>query len=56
MKRKVIKNYQSDLDKFLHKFDKENPEPSNSQREEIAKHKRIAALRDKAISPTDYSH
>lgn len=55
MKRKIIKNYVSDLDKFLREFDQQHPEPSASQQEEINKHKRIAALRDKAV-PHAESH
>ena len=46
IKRKVSKEYVSELDKFLRDFDQQTPEPSASQREEINKHKRIAALRD----------
>ena len=50
MKRKVIKNYVSDLDRFLRDFDKKQAEPSQSQREEILKHKRIAKLRNQALT------
>lgn len=45
-KDKVDKNYVSELDVFLKRFDTQHPEKSHSQRREIEKAKRISTLRD----------
>ena len=45
-KQEIDKFYVSEHDMLLHKFDKENPEKSESQLREINKHKRIFDLRD----------
>ncbi len=46
MIKRLEKNYVADIDKLLVEFDKEHPEKSASQQAEIAKHRRIAELRD----------
>lgn len=45
-KQKIDKFYISEHDIFLHEFDKNNPEKSNSQQAEINKHAKLHALRD----------
>jgi hypothetical protein len=40
------RQYLSDIDKFLTKFDADHPEKSVSQQKEIAKHAKIARWRD----------
>ena len=40
------KAYVSEIDNFLTQFDQSHPEKSPSQQKEIAKHARIAQLRD----------
>ena len=42
--------YVSEIDDFLTQFDQSHPEKSQSQQKEIAKHARIAQLRDNALS------
>lgn len=44
----------SEIDDFLIQFDQSNPEKSLSQQKEIAKHARIAQLRDHVL-PTEPS-
>lgn len=46
MKQPILTKYVSEIDKLLQEFDKKNPEPTKSQRNEIVKHNRIHALRD----------
>ena len=50
---KIIKDYVSEIDKFLQTFDRQHPEKSLSQQKEIAKHKRIQQLRDHAEQPIE---
>lgn len=46
--------YTSELDQFLADYDKNHPRFSASRRQEIEKHRRVAALRDKpAAAQTD---
>lgn len=47
---KVDKHYVSPIDRELEAFNKTNP-LSQSQRDEMAKHQKIAELRDNAILP-----
>jgi hypothetical protein len=47
----VLTNYVSEIDQFLQNFDESNPAQSRSQEKEIAKYKRIYALRDQANRP-----
>ncbi len=42
----IYKNFVSETDQFLQKFDETNPELSLSQQKEIAKYQRIYRLRD----------
>lgn len=49
-KDKVDKHFISDDDRFLNDFDKQHPEKSTSQLEEISKHERIFKLRDDATA------
>lgn len=44
--KKLKKNHVSETDQFLAAFDAEHPEKSASQLAEIAKHEKIAQLRD----------
>lgn len=44
----IDKHYVSPYDKFLQKFDQDNPDKSASQLKEIEKHRIIAAKRDTA--------
>lgn len=39
--KKTNRNYISDIDKFLYSYDKKNPQRSEAQRQEIAKHRNI---------------
>lgn len=41
------KSFKSDLDKFLAEFNSQNPQWSDAQLKESAKHQRVADLRDK---------
>lgn len=43
---KLHQNYVSDIDRFLQEFDANHPDRSPAQQAEIAKHQRIARLRD----------
>ena len=52
---KIVTNYVSEIDKFLQTFDRQHPEKSLSQQREIAKHKRIQQLRDRACQSADGS-
>lgn len=52
-KGKMLTNYVSPIDKFLNRFDEEHPQLSKSQKKEIAKYKRIYALRDDANHPDE---
>ncbi|MCF6765847.1 hypothetical protein L3V82_08675 [Thiotrichales bacterium 19S3-7] len=38
---KKQRDYVSDLDQFLHKFDKDHPKRSSSQKKEVEKHRDI---------------
>lgn len=40
------RQYVSDIGQFLNEFDCSHPEKSSAQQKEIAKHERIARLRD----------
>ncbi len=44
------REFVSEIDDFLTQFDQSHPEKSQSQQKEIAKHARIAQLRD-SVSP-----
>lgn len=44
--KKLLRNYVSPIDKFIHRFDEEHPQLSKSQLQEIEKYKRIYKLRD----------
>lgn len=44
---KILRNYVSDLDKFLNEFNKTH-DVSATQRKEIDKHRKISQLRDTA--------
>ena len=44
------RQFVSEIDDFLIQFDQSHPEKSQSQQKEIAKHARIAQLRD-GVSP-----
>ena len=46
MFKKLEKNYVSEVDKLLQDFDAKQEQKTASQLAEIAKHQRIAALRD----------
>jgi hypothetical protein len=46
------RSFVSDIGSFLAKFDQSHPKKSVSQEKEIAKHARIAALRDSTLSTT----
>ena len=46
-------NYVSPIDQFINQFNKEHPQPSKSQQQEIAKYKRIYRLRDDANQPDE---
>ena len=46
---KIVKNYVSEVDQFLWRFDKQHPELSKSQQAEIAKAKRVSYLRDHVV-------
>lgn len=46
---KIKKNFVSQFDRFLQKWDEIHPEKSDAQKEEIEKHQRIFALRDHAV-------
>ncbi len=49
--RRKIKNYISAEDRFIHEFDKANPDESSPlKRQEVDKHARIARLRDNKSS------
>lgn len=50
MTQKLNRNYVSDIDLFLAKFDATHP-PVGAHQEYIAKHARIAALRDTKTCP-----
>ena len=51
-KFEIDKAFISEHDAFLHHFDKTHPQKSVSQQKEIAKHERIARLRDgEAVTP-----
>lgn len=54
-KQSIDKAYISEHDIFLHKFDKAHPEKSASQLKEIAKHKKLHALRDGVEVPAHAS-
>ena len=43
-----LTNYVSETDQLLQEFDRANPQPSLSQQKEIAKYRKIYALRDHA--------
>ena len=44
------RQFVSEIDEFLTQFDQSHPEKSQSQQKEMAKHARIAQLRDSAAS------
>lgn len=46
MSNKILRDYVSEVDQFLEKFDQEHPKPSPSQKKEIDKYRRIYQLRD----------
>lgn len=46
------KPYVSEIDQFLKTYDQQHPEKSASQQKEIAKHQRIAQMRD-CIKPKE---
>lgn len=48
MRKKLQRNFVSELDIFLAQFDKNNEQLSESQLQEIRKHQRLAKLRDEA--------
>jgi hypothetical protein len=48
MSEKVNRRYVSDLDKMLCQWDKDHPEPSVSQQDEIKKHRAVFSARDHA--------
>lgn len=48
------RQYVSDIDQLLNEFDHSNPSKSRAQQKEIAKHARIAQLRDHAL-PSEIS-
>jgi len=50
MSNSLKRKYVSDIGKFLADFDASHPNKSAAQQEEIAKHARIARLRDN-VSP-----
>jgi len=54
-KHKIDKFYVSEHDVFLHEFDHENPDRSESQQAEIDKHAKLHALRDGAETPAQSS-
>lgn len=55
MFKKIDRNYISDIDKLLQNFDETHCKKSSSQQIEIAKHQRVADLRDniKKVQPQD---
>lgn len=55
MSNKILKNYVSEVDLFLQKFDRTHPVPSASQQKEIDKYKQIYFLRDVEDRPSDPS-
>jgi hypothetical protein len=51
---RILKHVVSDEDRFIHRFDFEHQKgKSRSQQKEIAKHDRIARLRDEAVVEQD---
>lgn len=49
------RQFVSEIDNFLTQFDQSHPEKSQSQEKEIAKHARIAQLRDNAAGSVQLS-
>lgn len=48
---RILKNFVSDEDRFIHRFDFEHADQQSlSQQAEIAKHNHIAQRRDQAVS------
>jgi hypothetical protein len=48
----ILRNFVSEVDQFLQRFDKEHPELSKSQQKEVTKYRRIYRLRDTAERAT----
>lgn len=42
----ILRNFVSEIDKFLQQFDKDHPELSKAQQKEVNKYRRIYRLRD----------
>ncbi|MES2218759.1 MAG: CBU_0585 family protein [Pseudomonadota bacterium] len=52
-KNPILRDYVSDLDKFLQEFDQQHPVLSQTQQREVTKYRRIYRLRDEnAEKPT----
>lgn len=52
-KEDIDKNFVSEYDRFLRAFDKEHPQKSASQQQEINKNARIAKKRDNPMAEND---
>ena len=48
-----MRHYVSDIDQFLKDFDRNHPEKTESQIEEINKHKRVFYRRDHKVDDND---
>lgn len=48
-----MRHYVSDIDQFLKDFDRNHPEKTESQHQEIKKHERVFRLRDNKIKDND---
>lgn len=53
MFKKRMRHYVSDIDQFLKDFDRNHPEKTESQIEEINKHKRVFYRRDHKVDDND---
>lgn len=53
MFKKRMRHYVSDIDQFLKDFDRNHPEKTQSQIEEVKKHKRVFYRRDHKVNDND---